>query len=49
MQLHDIASDAEVTTDDVQDRVSSAKGLVLRALVVSVVLIALMTLFGSLS
>jgi membrane protein required for beta-lactamase induction len=48
LQLHDIASDAEVTTDDVQDRVSSAKGLVLRALVIGVVLIALMTLFGGL-
>jgi membrane protein required for beta-lactamase induction len=49
LQLHDIASDAEVTTDDVQDRVSAAKGLVLRALVISVVLIALLTLFGGLS
>lgn len=48
LQLHDINSDAEVTTDDVQERVSSAKGLVLRALVISVVLIALLTLFGGL-
>jgi AmpE protein len=49
LQQHDIASDTEVSTDDVQDRVSSAKGLVLRALVIGVVLIALMTLFGTLS
>ena len=49
LQLHDMTSDSEVTPDDVQDRVSSAKGLVLRALVISVVMIALMTLFGGLS
>ena len=48
LQLHDIASDAEVNPDDVQEQVSSAKGLVLRALVISVVLIALITLFGGL-
>lgn len=49
LQLHDITSESEVTPDDVQDRVGSAKGLVLRALVISVVMIALMTLFGGLS
>lgn len=48
LQLHDLADDEEVTADDVQDRVSAAKGLVLRALVISVVLIALLTLFGGL-
>ena len=49
LQLHEITSESEVTSDDVHDRVSSAKGLVLRALVISVVMIAIMTLFGGLS
>lgn len=49
LQLHEIRSDADVSSDEVHDRVSSAKGLVLRALVISIVLIALMTLFGGLS
>jgi len=48
LQLHDLADDEEVTADDVQDRVSAATGLVLRALVISVVLIALLTPFGGL-
>lgn len=49
LQLHNISADDEVSPDDVQERVSAAKGLVLRTLVISVVLIALMTLFGGLS
>ncbi|WP_126456311.1 regulatory signaling modulator protein AmpE [Sulfuriflexus mobilis] len=48
LQMHEGVGDTEVSTDDVQEAVSSAKGIVLRALVVSVVLIALMTLFGGL-
>lgn len=48
LQMHDVNSDAEVTAADVHESVSSAKGLVLRALVISIVLIALITLFGGL-